>query len=117
MEAKNDFRKKVLQVHYDLSGGKTLNPVLRPEVAKHLGISDYNDEELINTIAYLEAKRLLKVADNMDDQITDLGIDEVENKFPKLGDGEIVKLSPEIYGMGINLKTAWRKFNNWIGRK
>lgn len=117
MEAKNDFRRRVLQAHYDLSGGNTLNPVLRSEVAKRLGIGDYNDAELINTIAYLEDKNLLKVADNMDDQITSLGLDEVDNKFPKLGGGEIVKLSPKFYGMGINLKTAWRKFRNWIGKK
>jgi hypothetical protein len=117
MEEKNDFRRKVLKAHYDLSGGKTLNPVLRSEVAKRLGINDYNDTELIETIAYLEDKHLLKVADNMDDQITSLGLDEVDNKFPNLGDGEVMKLSPEFYGVGINLKTAWRKIRNWIGGK
>ena len=117
METKNTLRKKVLQAHYDLSGGKTLNPVLRSEVAKRLGISDYNDAELIDTIAYLEDKKLLKVADNMDDQITSLGLDEVDNKFPNFSGGEVVKLSPEFHGVGINLKTAWKKFLNWIGGK
>jgi|SRR3989344_1383937 len=29
-------------------------------------------------------------------------------------DGEILKLSPEVYGVGINLKLFWRKIKSWF---
>lgn len=29
-------------------------------------------------------------------------------------DGEILKLSPEVYGVGINLKLLWRKIKSWF---
>ncbi|GEM_PF-3393021 len=29
-------------------------------------------------------------------------------------DGDILKLSPEFYGVGINLKSLWRKIKSWF---
>lgn len=128
METKKEFRKKILQLHYDISQGNALNLVIRTFVAEKLGFEDYNDDELLGAIRYLEDKGYLKVATNMEDQITDLGIDEVEESFPNLcliGDfkiedkteekkEEILKLSPEFHGIGINLRALFRKIKKFF---
>lgn len=118
MKNSKEFRKKVLQIHYDISKGNTWNPVMRTIVAQRLELKDYNDNDLLGTTKYLEDKGYLKVLTNMEDQITDLGIDEVENGFPNLypenNKEEVVKLAPEIYGIGLNLKALWRKSKKWF---
>lgn len=129
MENKKEFRKKVLQIHYDVSTGNTWNLVMRTIVAEKLGLKNYTDDDLLGTIKYLEDKGYLKASTNMEDQITDLGIDEVENSYPHLYPHlcptnslrteereEIVKLSPEFYGVGINLKAMWRKLRSYFKR-
>lgn len=82
---KKELRRKVLQLHYDLSGGNSLPLIMRPDVGEKLGI-DYNGDELIGTIMYLNEKGFLKSQTNVQESITSLGIDEVENNFPILGD-------------------------------
>lgn len=118
MENKKEFRKKVLQIHYDVSTGNTWNLVMRTIVAEKLRLKNYNDNDLLGTIKYLEDKAYLKAATNMENQITDLGIDEVENGFPNLypenNKEEVVKLAPEIYGIGLNLKALLRKLKKWF---
>lgn len=118
MEIKKDFRKKVLQLHYDISKGSTWNLVMRTLVAEKLDLANYNNDELLGTIKYLEDKGYLKVVTNMEDQITDLGIDEVEKSFPSLCSSEkkeeIVKLSPEFYGVGVNLRALWKKISKFF---
>lgn len=87
--AKQDFRKQILSFHYELSDGNPLRPVLRTQVAERLGLGDakYNDQELLSAISYLESKGLLAACTNMEDTITDYGIDEVEHCFPNLPGG------------------------------
>ena len=120
MKDVKEFRKKVLQIHYDVSKGNTWNQVVRTIVSQKLELEDYNDNVLLGTIKYLEDKGYLKTFTNMEDQITDLGIDEVENGFPsfcpKNNKEEIVKLSPEIYGIGVNFKLLWKKISQWFGK-
>ena len=82
MENKKEFRKKVLQLHYDISKGNSWNLVMRTVLAEKWGIENYNNEDLLGAIKYLEDKGYLSVVTNMEDQITDLGIDEVEKNFP-----------------------------------
>ena len=78
----NEFRKKVLQIHHDLSGGNTMRPVMRTSVAEKLGITDFNDLELLDVISYLEKHRYLEAYSNVEETITHDGVDEVDNKFP-----------------------------------
>ncbi|MFZ2188210.1 MAG: hypothetical protein WAV73_01435 [Candidatus Moraniibacteriota bacterium] len=116
-QTKTEFRKKVLQLHYDISDGDILNLVMRPAVAEKLNLKDFNNNELLSTIKYLEDKEYLKVITNVQDQITVAGIDEVESNFPnfsmiKEDREEILKLSPEFYGIGINLKIFWKKIKS-----
>ena len=79
---RKEFCKKVLQLHYELSEANSWNLVMRSVVAEKLGIKDFNNSKLLGAIKYLEDKGFLKVVTNMEDQITDLGIDEVEDGFP-----------------------------------
>lgn len=79
------LRSRVLEAHYELSRGNLWTGVLRPDIAKRLGIADYNDNDLLNAIKYLEDKGFLKVGSNVDDSITTSGVDEVEDGFPALG--------------------------------
>ncbi len=83
---RQNLRKQVLNYHYELSGGHTLKLILRSEIAKKIGLGEegYNNQELITAIQYLENKGFLKVQTNMQDSITDYGIDEVEDGFPSL---------------------------------
>lgn len=81
-EEKQKLRKAVLKIHYELSEGNSWNLVMRPEVAEKLQFQDFNNDELLGAIKYLEDKDFLKACTNVQDQITDLGIDEVENGFP-----------------------------------
>lgn len=118
MKNNNEFRKKVLQIHYDISKGNIWNPVMRTIVAQRLELKDYNENDLLGAIKYLEDKGYLKTLTNMNDQITALGIDEVENDFPNLcpenNKEEVLKLVPEFYGIGLNLKALWRKLKKWF---
>lgn len=118
MKNSKEFRKKVLEIHYDISKENIWNPIMRTIVAQRLELKDCNDNDLLGTIKYLEDKGYLKILTNMEDQITDLGIDEVENGFPNLYPEnykeEVVKLAPEIYGIGLNLKALWRKLKKWF---
>lgn len=79
---KQKLRKAVLKIHYELSEGNSWNLVMRPEVAEKLKFQNFNDDELLGAIKYLEDKDFLKAYTNVQDQITDSGIDEVENGFP-----------------------------------
>ncbi|MCX6738282.1 MAG: hypothetical protein NTY11_02620 [Candidatus Parcubacteria bacterium] len=82
IEEKQKFRREILKLHYELSEGNSLNLVMRPMVAEKLGFKeDYNNDELLGAINYLEDKGFLRVQTNVQDQITDSGIDEVENGF------------------------------------
>lgn len=36
------------------------------------------------------------------------------DEIRKFKDGEILKLSPELYGVGINLKVLWRKIKRYF---
>lgn len=100
---KKELRRKVLQLHYDLSGGNSLSLVMRPDVGERLGM-DYNGDELIGAIMYLIEKGFLKSETNVQDSITSFGIDEVENNFPILGtatanltqDNELLEMLAEI---------------------
>jgi len=83
---RKEFCKKILQLHYELSEANSWNLVMRSVVAEKLGIKDFNDDKLLGAIKYLEDKGFLKAMTNMEDQITDLGIDEVENGFPSFAD-------------------------------
>ncbi len=78
------LRKKVLETHYELSKGNSWNLVMRLDIGKRLGI-DYNSDELLGAMKYLEDKGFLKCETNVQDSITTYGIDEVENNFPTLG--------------------------------
>ena len=80
MKEKKTVRKKVLSAHYELSDANIWKPVLRSEVAERLVIN--NDEGLLGAITYLEEKGYLSATDNIADQITALGIDEVEAGYP-----------------------------------
>lgn len=80
IKTKQEFRLKVLYTHYDLAAGKLLTPVLRPEVAKALSLEHYNDSELIDAIQYWNEHGLLKVATNVEDQLTAAGVDFVERE-------------------------------------
>lgn len=84
IESKREFRRGVLQVHYDISGGSSWNLVMRSDAAKELGLENYNEKKLLDAIKYLEDKGYLRCVTNAQDQITDLGIDEVENNSPNL---------------------------------
>lgn len=76
---KDNFRKQVLKVHYDLANGRLLTPVMRTDVADKLDIDHYNNPDLIDAITYLGSKGLLKSSTNMEDELTDLGVDLVES--------------------------------------
>jgi hypothetical protein len=93
---KKQLRRKVLELHYELSGGNSWNFVMRPDVGAKLGI-DYNGDEVLGAIKYLEDKSFLKSETNVQDSITVYGIDEVENNFPTLGSlGESKQDSTEL---------------------
>ena len=79
------FRSKVFKTHYELSGGDMFKPVLRTDVVSTMGMADYNDDELINTVVYLDQKGYLGSGSNITENITVQGIDEYENGFPTLG--------------------------------
>lgn len=85
---KKDLRRKILECHYNFSEGNSLNLVSRTEVAEKLDFNDDNDPKLLGAIKYLEDKGFLKVVTNVQDQITDLGIDEVENNCPNFFDDQ-----------------------------
>lgn len=84
-ERKN-LRKQVLHSHYELSNGDSMQPVMRTIVATKIGLGEgkYNDPELMAAIKYLQDKGFLKICTNMEDTITNSGIDEVEAGFPNL---------------------------------
>jgi len=92
---RKEFCKKILQLHYELSEANSWNLVMRSVVAEKLGIKDFNDDKLLGAIKYLEDKGFLKAMTNMEDQITDLGIDEVEDGFPSFTD-EMIDFPKEI---------------------
>jgi hypothetical protein len=85
VEGRKALRSRVLEAHYELSKGSLWTGVLRPDLAKRLGIDNYNDDDLLNAIKYLEDKGFLKVGTNVHDNITTAGVDEVEDGFPTLG--------------------------------
>ncbi len=92
---RRNFRSKVLQIHYEISTGNLWTGVLRPDVATKLGIEDYNDDELLNAIKYLEGKDFLQVGSNVDDRITVAGVDEVESGYPTLGSPDTARNEEE----------------------
>lgn len=101
------LRKKVLELHFELSGGNSLNFVMRTELAEKLGI-DYNDERLLSAIKYLEDKNLLKAETNVEDSITTWGIDEVEKGLPAF------KTGAEPDGTGVELVNLLQRVNEAI---
>ncbi len=75
---------------------------------KELGITDGMYVGMLNDSKYVEVDgEFLKLTTEgiryMDSQARKVATQEKE---------EIVKLSPELYGVGINLKPLWRKIKN-----
>ena len=74
------------------------------EAYKELGITDGMYVGMLNDSKYVEI-------DGDCLKLTTVGIRYMDSQFRKIDKGkeEIVKLSPELYGIGLNLKPLWRK--------
>ncbi len=74
---------KLLQIHYELSGGNSMNLVMRRDVAEELGY-DANSDVLLGVYVFLEDEGFLQRKTNIQDCITSRGIKEVQNSFPSV---------------------------------
>jgi hypothetical protein len=102
-------------------------------------IKDENGSKIENGSFWeVERKRLADMPGQLqyktDDELKEIMRDSIDNQYvpssiyhkarqelefrntakPEKRDDEIVKLSPEFYGVGINLKPLWRKIKSWF---
>ena len=79
------------------------------EAYKELGISDGMYVGMLNDSKYIEV-------DGEYLKLTTTGIRYMDSKSKEIKPQkeEIIKLSPEFYGIGINLKPFWNKVKNWF---
>lgn len=85
------------------------------EAYKDLGVSDGDYVGMLNDSKYIivegDCFKLTTAGIRyMDSQARRANLSEKEQE-------EIVKLSPELYGVGINLKSFWRKIKSWFKLK
>ena len=80
------------------------------EAYRELGIADGTYVGMLNDSRYIELHgECLK--------LTTAGIRYMDSQFRKTTvpeKEEIIKLSPELYGVGINLKPLWKKIKKWF---
>ena len=84
------------------------------EAYKELGIAEGTYVGMLNDSRYIEI-------DGECLKLTTAGIRYMDSQARKIvstqkDKEEILKLSPELYGLGINLKPLWRKIKGWFGR-
>jgi 3-methyladenine DNA glycosylase/8-oxoguanine DNA glycosylase len=82
------------------------------EAYKELGVSDGDYVGMLNDSKYV-------VIDGECLKLTTAGIRYMDSQFRRANlskerQEEIIKLSPELYGVGINLKPLWRRIKSWF---
>lgn len=82
------------------------------EAYKELGIAEGTYVGMLNDSRYIEI-------DGDCLKLTSAGIRYMDSQLRKTAEPEkeeIIKLSPELYGIGLNLKPMWRKIKSWFKR-